>query len=70
MATDSSSLAWRIPRTEEPGGLQSVGLQRVRHNLATKPPPPPGSDGLRVLPVAQSLDPVTGFLPPYLLLVT
>ena len=32
MATHSSILAWRIPRTEEPGGLQSMGLQRVRHN--------------------------------------
>ena len=32
MATDSSILAWRIPLTEEPGGLQSMGLQRVRHN--------------------------------------
>ena len=29
-ATHSSILAWRIPRTEEPGGLQSMGLQRVR----------------------------------------
>ena len=29
MATYSSILAWRIPRTEEPGGLQSLGLQRV-----------------------------------------
>ena len=29
MATHSSSLAWRIPWTEEPGGLQSMGLQRV-----------------------------------------
>ena len=37
MATQSSILAWRIPWTEEPGRLQS---QRVRHNLATKPPPP------------------------------
>ena len=36
MATHSSILAWRIPRTEEPGGLQSVGSQRVRHDLATK----------------------------------
>ena len=27
-----SILAWRIPRTEEPGRLQSMGLQRVRHN--------------------------------------
>ena len=31
MATHSSILAWRIPWTEEPGGLQSMGLQRVRH---------------------------------------
>ena len=29
MATHSSILAWRIPWTEEPGGLQSIGLQRV-----------------------------------------
>ena len=28
MATHSSILAWKIPRTEEPGGLQSVGLQK------------------------------------------
>ena len=39
MATHSSILAWRIPWTEEPGGLQSMGLQRVGHDLATKPPP-------------------------------
>ena len=32
MATHSSILAWKIPWTEEPGGLQSRGLQRVRHN--------------------------------------
>ena len=32
MATHSSILAWRIPWTEEPGGLQSMGLQRVRHD--------------------------------------
>ena len=36
MATLSSILAWRIPWTEEPGELQSMGLQRVRHDLATK----------------------------------
>ena len=34
MATHSSILAWRIPWTEEPGGLQSMGLQRVGHNWA------------------------------------
>ena len=32
METCSRILAWRIPRTEEPGGLQSMGLQRVRHD--------------------------------------
>ena len=32
MATHSSILAWRIPWTEEPGGLQSVGSQRVSHD--------------------------------------
>ena len=35
MATHSSILAWRIPWTEEPGGLQSTGSQRVGHNWAT-----------------------------------
>ena len=57
MATHSSILAWRIPWTEEPGGLQSMGLKRVRHDWVTntytftfllEPPPlpqpiPPGS---------------------------
>ena len=32
MATHSSMLAWRIPWTEEPGGLQSMGSHRVRHD--------------------------------------
>ena len=32
MGTHSSTLAWRNPWTEGPGGLQSMGLQRVRHN--------------------------------------
>ena len=35
MATHSSILAWRIPWAEEPGGLQSMGWQRVRHNWVT-----------------------------------
>ena len=35
MATHSSILAWRVPWTEEPGGLQSIRLHRVRHNCAT-----------------------------------
>ena len=36
MTTHSSIFAWESPWTEEPGGLQTMGLQRVRHNLATK----------------------------------
>ena len=35
-AAHSSILAWEIPWTEEPGGLQSMGSQTVRHDLATK----------------------------------
>ena len=35
MTTRSSILAWRIPWTEEPGGLQSMGSQRVGHNQVT-----------------------------------
>ena len=35
MAIHSSILAWRIPWTEEPGGLQSMGSQRVQHDQAT-----------------------------------
>ena len=41
MATCSNILAWRTPWTEEPGGLQSMGSQSVRHDRATQPPPPP-----------------------------
>ena len=36
MAAHSSILSWEIPWTEEPGGLVSMGLQRVRHDLATE----------------------------------
>ena len=39
MATHAGILAWRIPWTEEPGRLESIGSHRVRHNLAAKPPP-------------------------------
>ena len=35
MATHSSILAWEIPRTEDPGGLQSMGLLRVIHSQGT-----------------------------------
>ena len=37
MATHSSILAWEIPWTEEAGGLQSMGSQRVGRDLVTKP---------------------------------
>ena len=37
MATHSSILAWEIPWTEEPGGLQSMRLQRVGYDLVTNP---------------------------------
>ena len=40
MATHSNILAWRIPWTEEPGGLQPMGSQEL-DGLVTKPPPPP-----------------------------
>ena len=35
MAPHSTTLAWKIPWTEEPGSLQSMGLQRVRHDSVT-----------------------------------
>ena len=37
MAPHSNTLAWKIPWTEEPGRLQSMGLLRVRHDGATSP---------------------------------
>ena len=46
MAVHSSTLAWRIPRTEEPDGLQSMGSQRVEHDHVTN-----------FLPLFQELDP-------------
>ena len=36
MAPHPSILAWEIPWTEKPGGLRSVGLKRVRHDLVTE----------------------------------
>ena len=39
VATHSSTLAWRIPWTEKPGGLQSMGSQRVGRDSETTPPP-------------------------------
>ena len=40
MATHTSILAWEIPWTKEPGGLESMGSHRVGHDWATQPPPP------------------------------
>ena len=39
MATHSSILAWETPWAEGPGGPWAIGLQCVRHDLVTKPPP-------------------------------
>ena len=49
MATHSSILAQRIPWMEEPGGLQSMGLQRGRHDPATNKGPHPGIDQTQLL---------------------
>ena len=45
MTTHSSILAWEIPWTEEPDGLQSMGSQRVGGDLATEQPQPPATAG-------------------------
>ena len=50
MATHSSTLAWRIPWTLKPGGLQSTGVTRVGHDLETKKPPPPPPMTGRIIP--------------------
>ena len=51
MATHSSILAWGIPWTEEPGGLQPIGLQRIRHDREvagrSQPYPRPGPVAMR-----------------------
>ena len=46
MAAHASILAWKIPWTEKSERLQSMGSQRVRHNLVTKPPPEEHGDVL------------------------
>ena len=46
--THSSILTWKIPRTKEPGGLQAMGLQRVRRDQASKKDPLVATD-LRLL---------------------
>ena len=42
MPTHSSILAWRIPWTEKPGRATVHGVARIRHDLASKPPPGAG----------------------------
>ena len=61
MVAHSSILAWRIPRTEEPGGLQSMGLYRQEYWSGLPFPPPGDLPNPRVEP----LSPVSagGFLP-------
>ena len=49
VATHSSILAWRFPRTEEPAGLRFIGSHRVRHDRSgLAQPQPGGSDVLKV----------------------
>ena len=52
MATNSSILAWKIPWTAEPGGLQSTGSQRVRHDWVTNPSDFPGGPMVKNLPAS------------------
>ena len=54
IAIHSSILAWRIPRTGEPGGLQTMGSQRVRDNLATEQKPKKKKKGSPVQPVLRT----------------
>ena len=49
MATHSRTLAWRIPWTLKPGGLQSTGFTRAEHDRTKNPPPPPPMSG-RIIP--------------------
>ena len=51
MVTHSSILAWRIPGTEEPGGQQSMGSQRVRYNWMTNTKEQKDSGTIRHLPI-------------------
>ena len=58
MATHFSILAWETPWTEGPGGLQSLGSQRDRHEPATKPQPPPFLVCFFVSPIKYSYKPL------------
>ena len=69
MATHSRTLAWKIPWTEEPGGLQSMGSQRVRHDWSTSLFPHVSHEERWALPKSGAgicaLDSVPGGLPLY-----
>ena len=54
MATHSIILVWEIPKTEKPGGLQSMGLQRVRHGWATNTYPYPDCGSQIPFPTKQN----------------
>ena len=54
MAAHSSILAWEIPWTEEPGELQSMGSQRVRHDLVTERTGSGGDEEKRAVEVASN----------------
>ena len=54
MAAHSSILVWEIPRPEEPGGLQSMGLQRVGHDLVTEQKQQPLAHPWAPLPLSPS----------------
>ena len=49
MATNTSILAWTVPWTEKPGGLQSMGSQRVGHNLGTEHTRTPISNKIKII---------------------
>ena len=53
MTTHSGVLAWRIPRTDEPGGLQSVGLQESDTTKQHGLPQQPQTEGLREVWMAE-----------------
>ena len=56
MATHSSTLAWRIPWTEESGGLQSMGSQRVRYDLGLSMRPRMACEGVTFKILAPIID--------------
>ena len=60
MATHSNVLAWKSPWTQQPDGLRSMGLQRVRHDCAMKPAPL-AADGISVQRKRHRVDAAPGY---------